>query len=1137
MCNSENFKCLLLFSAVFINFANSSYKTCQSEKSKTSNVTWIYQKRTNYITYSHPPCLDVNNKLILRECKNGTWIPKNPAKCHTIISDNKNCPNYFIETDVCTIVTRPLHWYERCTELSNKVNSKQLQPKPNENLIWLYAKRRVKYGPYEYMTIDSKHGQILSLNYAIHNTDDLFNKDCLLLHPILNNLVPEYCHKLHPHICIFKKNTTNVICPKGCTSAGIGSGKCYCKKYNTDCNNYATIETPYDKHLLSHFVDQEVCKINNSQIISRNVWQTLNENTNCSICVTDIKYIVNSSSVTPKLVLNFAEKRNKIFLVLYSPEAIFKILNTEAIYCYTDASEDFLKKTLKIEKINKSKNRETLGVQEESVNLYKVEMELYMGRYWCEAHKQTDFNDIVSSNYVIAYKNKKGNEFALRLYIDKVCQQFDCGDFVNIQFTKFIPPQLYEIFKKSDPVIRVMEVYDFNLNMETVDLLLHVTTNKENKIIEEFYKYKNRLLSVNLNISYFRTVEYCIPTKNHLDGVYLSWPLTKIHESTLPNEICNYQDPPNRICEGHFLTGAVWSNIFGQWKLKEEPSEITKMLYNMTTSNNSNKNLKNITKEIKNNSLNSMDVYYALKVLENVDKNDNLIDDVTNSAVEIVDEISEAKTEVVLQTQQIFNSSDKLIDKIENILVKTKYNLSSAYIFTRKNILIFMTNPFLSNYSGLSIYTNYSQVIRNRGETFSNILNKEDLLLSVYVPETILENIYNNTNGDVINVRLLIIVYKNDKFFSGKDKKPKSPIISVNIPNFGSYLINSLPILFRDKSNHEYRECGFWDYGKRGEHHKGRWSTIGGNFLGKLVDNEDIYICTFSHLTHFALLILEDYTDLTQGLNYFYLRLITIIGLLLTIIGLLGVLLTAMFFQNWRARPGTKILINLSTAITFQALSVQLMDKESVHSYMGCLTTGMLLHYMVISKFLWMLIYAYLQYLRFVKVLGPMPNRLVLKSVLFGWGLGLIPVISVTIFDSNIYKNNEEFICYPRGLSLYLGILLPITVIVLINLVIFGVVMFEVWNRKIESQGKSVDSNKLQIKLSILLFIIFGIPWVFGIIAEIVQFYWIKMFFIYLFCVTATIEQFILFIFYVALNKETQKKWIVIIKKNKLNNL
>lgn len=75
-----------------------------------------------------------------------------------------------------------------------------------------------------------------------------------------------------------------------------------------------------------------------------------------------------------------------------------------------------------------------------------------------------------------------------------------------------------------------------------------------------------------------------------------------------------------------------------------------------------------------------------------------------------------------------------------------------------------------------------------------------------------------------------------------------------------------------------------------------------------------------------------------------------------------------------------------------------LAGMERTESYYGCITVAALMHYFLLVSFMWMLVEGFLQYLRFVRVLGTYVPRFMLKASIPAWG------------RSNICPNFEKYI-------------------------------------------------------------------------------------------------------------------------------
>jgi hypothetical protein len=108
------------------------------------------------------------------------------------------------------------------------------------------------------------------------------------------------------------------------------------------------------------------------------------------------------------------------------------------------------------------------------------------------------------------------------------------------------------------------------------------------------------------------------------------------------------------------------------------------------------------------------------------------------------------------------------------------------------------------------------------------------------------------------------------------------------------------------------------------------------------------------------------------------------------------------------------------------------------------------------------------------------------------------------------------------GLGFYSAVLGPVLIIVTANLFVFGMILRSV------IRGGAIKSHRQtgrklvmqRIATSVLLFFLLGLTWVFGLLARL------STFFAYLFCITATLQGFVLFVFFVLGKKESRSYWV-----------
>lgn len=516
----------------------------------------------------------------------------------------------------------------------------------------------------------------------------------------------------------------------------------------------------------------------------------------------------------------------------------------------------------------------------------------------------------------------------------------------------------------------------------------------------------------------------------------------------------------------------------------------------------------------------------------------------------IINGISMNSTSVAqVRNHVIVNAEDGTVatktSKLIIYIIDPSVRHVSGIALRRKMKKVNLENDF-NDYVVELLYTNQSTV---------NLLAQKDLEAAAFVPQELLDRLdetrFARIDDEALQdeappVKVVITLFHNDVLFKEYKNvthaKSGGVIISVSIPGYGPDLPGLLPIFVRvnnhsqNLSDQRLAKCGYWGFGAT----TGGWRNDGCEYGGS---SGSIVLCACSHLTHFAYLVLGTYVHtmsdddgvIKQETHHKEaLDLITLLGCSLSLLGIFGIAITAIVFKSWRQKPSSKVLLQLSAAVGLQMVLLLFVNTEysainmvSEERWLACVGLGALLQYSILVAFSWMLITAYLQFMRYVKVLGQTRvSRFFLKSFIIGWGLPLIPVLLVVGITPQSYVRHIEAqnagICYPSGNALYLGIILPIGIIIVANLIIFLMVIF---NILIGPGGKlratERDLTLAQLRLSVFLFFLLGLSWIFGLLATTKA----GLVFSYLFCLTATIQGFVLFVYFIILDPGTRKLW------------
>ncbi|PSN54271.1 hypothetical protein C0J52_08615 [Blattella germanica] len=598
-----------------------------------------------------------------------------------------------------------------------------------------------------------------------------------------------------------------------------------------------------------------------------------------------------------------------------------------------------------------------------------------------------------------------------------------------------------------------------------------------------------------------------------------------------------------------------------------------------------------------------------------------------NSLEDLVEKITDRSNynieglHLAVSSQTIVQISEPFVSDVVGLILKRKDNGSNVYTesFTDFNVVPIMrndtSNEFLTNLENaeVAVWVPDSVILDISKNGYLNECNTQSKNL--------------NDNSEInrtMRFKIVVVIFYDDHIFQNvslvnkfqccnisrygdsmgikyTDSSVVTRVVSVSIPGYGHDLPAPIPIIFKplvdlfSNIENKERKCSFWDFAYNSSTPSssfGGWSSEGCLYAGNstfeeynlkgassLSDVIDICVCT--HLTHFSELVVGSNSRSTAAYGFYEdsahtkaLDIITLLGCSLSLIGIIGIIITAIVFRSWRQKPGTKVLLQLSLALGLQmilfiltsadvvnstytaynkhcdgyrpprnmdgtpafyisdqsedyfydSVSGQHLCKESKVNRISCVIMGALLHYFVLSAFAWMLITALLQFFRYVKVLGvTRPPRFFIKAMLFGWGVPLIPVVLVLTISSESYTpplEDSTLLCYPSGIPLYVGVLLPIGLIVSTNLVVYVMIIYNIM--KIPERKDSCEGGSSlvfqQVRLGIVLFFLLGLSWIFGLIGALGA----GVVFSYLFCIIATLQGFVLFIFFVICDPTTR---------------
>ncbi|XP_026329453.1 uncharacterized protein LOC113237279, partial [Hyposmocoma kahamanoa] len=749
-------------------------------------------------------------------------------------------------------------------------------------------------------------------------------------------------------------------------------------------------------------------------------------------------------------------------------------VNKNKIHCFTDAVVDF--------------SYEINVVYGQHAKVYVLQPE-HDGYYWC-VHTDSLNYKVSESNKALFIRDKDSliNCYAVKLNIIKEHSKNFYDDWLDklkqyIYYrTKYVESNYVVTGEKiSETVLKSFKEmyklkYKFNWTVEEV--ILRYTIKKD------FFYGKPMLVHVWLdrNMKPVPPGTWDYLTVESMKPVYYC-PAFGINGSAPIGSSVGI-NCKTRTCSGDFNEGVQWQTL---------PSEACSI-------STADEQLRSVIKDLKQ--LNSTDKVSVSDIEPVFDKVDTLLN----------------KTEKI--NSQDKNQERDLLILLEQLGTKIDLNGSKQGAIIRNNIATVLAD------------SNTKQPVRGfriAAAAHDGAFTNDDFEI-ISDPKTTF-----NTKDDVVKFpesvvnrqqRISITVFRNDVAFQDTPQLSiNSLILSVKVGN-----ITKLPdeevieIQFSPLQENLERTqrpaCVYWQFL---ENDTGFWSQEGCYFI-RSTEKGILDTCRCNHLTHFARVLVS--RDLFSQRDEDALELLSIIGCCLSIFGILMIGITAALFRSWRQDYSNKIWLQLCIAILLLVICFLVIVFAKFDDYnIPCILVGMLLHYSVLASFCWMLVAAVLSYRRLVIVFTRDASHKLLRASAFSWGVPCVIVGILFLVEPHSYERHFEekhpsgTFCYPSGLSLWLTVYAPVALILLANWTLFVLIVRTVFAPKsIQRQCDPKESVRCAA-VSCLLVFLFGLPWVFGLFAHnIVP--------AYIFALTVTFQGFILFLFFVVVNKKTRGLWL-----------
>eukprot|EP00731_Ephydatia_muelleri_P031789 Em0023g296a len=324
--------------------------------------------------------------------------------------------------------------------------------------------------------------------------------------------------------------------------------------------------------------------------------------------------------------------------------------------------------------------------------------------------------------------------------------------------------------------------------------------------------------------------------------------------------------------------------------------------------------------------------------------------------------------------------------------------------------------------------------------------------------------------------------------------------------------------------------CVFWDFSQNGG--KGNWSSKGCTTVD---DGSGVIKCLCTHLTSFGVLM-DINARIYHTCSSKFTTKLSIIGVVLSMAGLILTILTLCGFRKQRRKNVSKFHIQLCIALFFMLLFFVVGVDRTENRYV-CTAMSILILYFTIASVCWMGAEAVLMFQKLILVFRRTTNRQIVIISVITWCIPIVFVVAalgtlgtgenyLTYIDES--KSGCGY-CFISNLPVFFGVFLgPICAILLFNMVMFVLVARVLIDHGMKRSFIDDHENNLKHKATfrtltsvVGVMFLFGLSWIFGActvknVGDVFE---------VLFIIFNSTQGFFVFIFTCVFNKEIRQDW------------
>ncbi|XP_035381196.1 adhesion G protein-coupled receptor L1 isoform X4 [Electrophorus electricus] len=352
----------------------------------------------------------------------------------------------------------------------------------------------------------------------------------------------------------------------------------------------------------------------------------------------------------------------------------------------------------------------------------------------------------------------------------------------------------------------------------------------------------------------------------------------------------------------------------------------------------------------------------------------------------------------------------------------------------------------------------------------------------------------------------------------GRSLAVNSHVIAASINKESSRVFLTVPVVFTLKhlqlENHFSPNCSFWNYSEQSM--MGHWSSQGCRLLDT---NSTHTTCSCSHLTNFAVLMVQHEPDYPGRMHELILFVITWVGIIISLVCLAICISTFCFLRGLQTDRNTihkNLCINL-----FIAELLFLIGIDKTQYQIACPIFAGLLHFFFLAAFSWLCLEGVQLYFMLVEVFESEYSR---RKYYYLCGY-CFPALVVGISAAIDYRSyGTKKACWLRVDNYFVWSFIgPVSFIIMLNLVFLVITLHKMVRNSsaLKPDSSRLDSIKSWALGAIALLFLLGLTWAFGLLFINEN----TVIMAYLFTTFNAFQGMFIFMFHCALQKKVHKEY------------